>query len=340
MIAMKIKRIEFSGKDTAEIKEYDLCMSPAEGQVLVRTLFSTISPGTERAIITDAHNCPCTPGVFPRYAGYSSSGIVTEVGEGVSSVRVNDRVLMYWSTHSQYNLLPEKQVIKIPDNVSSEDAALAFISTFPLAAIRKCRLEIGESAMVMGCGLLGQFAVKLLRLSGAAPIIAVDPVEERREEAIRSGADHVFDPMISGFDAEVKEKTSGGVNVVIEVTGVGAGLDEALDCTARFGRIALLGCTRDSDFSIDYYNKIHKPGITLIGAHTNARPGVDSYSGWFTQNDDIECVLKLLSMGRIEYGSMRKTPFFSPEDCGEVYQQIISNRSFPTVAQFDWRGFD
>ena len=71
-----------------------------------------------------------------------------------------------------------------------------------------------------------------------------------------------------------KEISNGGVKVGIEVTGVGAALDGILDCMARFGRVALLECTRSSDFTIDYYRKVHGLGITLVGAHTNARPAV------------------------------------------------------------------
>ena len=83
---------------------------------------------------------------------------------------------------------------EIADSISFEDAAVSFIATFPLAAIRKLQLEIGESVLIMGLGLLGQIAIKLARLAGACPIIACDPVKERRDEAIKNGADYVFDP--------------------------------------------------------------------------------------------------------------------------------------------------
>ena len=146
----------------------------------------------------------------------------------------------------------------------------------------------------MGLGLLGQLAVKLLRASGACPIIAVDFVAERRAEALANGADYVFDPNEDGFAEKIKEITGGGVNVAIEVTGVGQGLDLALDCMARFGRVALLGCTRDKNFTIDYYRKVHCPGITLIGAHTMARPLYESHAGLFTHCDDIKAVFKLI----------------------------------------------
>lgn len=336
---MQTKTIVFTKPCTAEFLPDEQPDALEADQVLVRTVISTVSPGTERAVITDAPNCGgYVYHRFPRMSGYSSAGIVEKVGAAVTSVKVGDRVIVYWGRHTSYNLVPEEQVVKIDDDrVTFEEAAVAFISTFSLAAIRKCRLEIGESALVMGCGLLGQFAVTLLRAAGAAPIIAVDMIASRREEALRSGADYALDPTEEGFAQKVKSLTGGGVKVGIEVTGVGAGLDETLDCMARFGRIALLGCTRDKNFTIDYYQKIHTPGITIVGAHTRARPENDSYPGWFTQRDDIGAILRLLSAGRIDFSHIIPKFAYSPADCAEVYDHVINDRSFPTLAQFDWR---
>lgn len=274
--------------------------------------------------------------VFPRYLGYNCSGVVVKKGSAVKSVEVGDRVVVYWSCHKQYNLVPEEQVVKLEDNVSFETGAMSFISTFPMAAIRKTRLEMGESAMVMGLGILGMLAVKLLRVAGAAPIIAADPNPVRREIALKSGADYALDPLAEDFAERVKEITGGGVNVAIEVTGVGAGFNEALDCMARFGRVALLGCTRRSDFTVDYYGKIHAPGITIVGAHTQARPETESHPGWFTHRDDLSAVIKLCSTGRLNLEELIEETHL-PEECVEVYSRLAFDKNFPVVVQFDWR---
>lgn len=335
---MKVRQIIFPQPNRAELIEVEKAPQTPH-DVVVKTEVSTISPGTERANITgDANvagrNAPDVS--FPRSSGYNSAGVVVAVGEAVKSVAPGDRVVVYWGKHQDYNIVPEEQVVKMPDEVSFEEGALSFIATFPLAAIRKCRLEIGEPAMVMGLGLLGQLAIRLLRAAGAYPVIGVDPVASRREEAVQGGADYVFDPFEEDFAGKVKRVTGGGAKVCIEVTGVGAGMDGALDCMAKFGRMALLGCTRDKDFQIDYYRKVHCPGITLIGAHTNARPKVESHPGWFTHRDDINAVLKLQVGGRLDFKPML-TEKYSPAECAPVYERIIGDRSFPTVAQFDWR---
>lgn len=336
---MKCKQIVFTEKNKAELLTVDV-NEPAPNEVMVETMVSTVSCGTERANITGDPNVAASSNTvvpFPRTSGYNSAGVVVKKGSNVKSVDIGDRVVVYWGQHKGYNIVPENNVVKIEDgSISFEAAAMSFISTFPMAAIRKTRLEMGESAIVMGLGILGMIAVKLLRVAGAVPIIAADPNPKRRETALRNGADYAFDPLNEDFSEQVKRVTDGGVNVAIEVTGVGAGFNEALDCMAKFGRVALLGCTRNSDFTVDYYKKVHAPGITVIGAHTIARPDVESHPGWFTHRDDIKAVLKLCSGGRLNLESIIEETH-SPSDCPEVYNRLVNDKQFPVVVQFDWR---
>ena len=330
---MKCKQIVFTKPFVTEYLDMEV-PEVKDNEVMVETMFTTVSCGTERANLMDMPN---VPGNFPKSSGYNACGIIIKKGKDVKSVEIGDRVVAYWTCHQKYNVVPEKQVVKIEDDtIGFQTGAMSFIASFPMAAIRKTRLEMGESAMVMGLGILGMIAVKLLRVAGAAPIVAVDPNPKRREIALKNGADYAFDPFSKSFAEEVKKVTNGGVNVAIEVTGVGAGMDEALDCMARFGRMALLGCTRKYDFSIDYYQKVHRPGITIIGAHTCARPEEESHPGWFTHNDDIKAVLKLCSMGRLEMENLVEE-VHEPKECVEVYDRLMNDKDFPIVVQFDWR---
>ncbi|MBP3361044.1 MAG: zinc-binding alcohol dehydrogenase [Clostridia bacterium] len=336
---MKHKQIIFTEKNTAKLLEID-AKELAANEVMIETAISTISGGTERANITGDANVnaySASEVVFPRASGYNSAGIVVKKGAAVNSVEIGDRVVVYWGRHKNYNIVPESRVVKIEDDsISFETGAMSFIASFPMAAIRKTRLEMGESAIVMGLGILGMIAVKLLRTAGAVPVIAADPNPKRREIALKNGADYAFDPLCESFADDVKKAAGGGVNVAVEVTGVGAGLNEALDCMAKFGRVALLGCTRNSDFSVDYYKKVHAPGITLIGAHTIARPDFESHPGWFTHRDDIKAVLKLCSGGRLNLENIVEETH-SPADCEAVYKRLVYDKNFPVVVQFDWR---
>lgn len=336
---MECKQIVFTEKNKAELLDVER-RAPEDNEVVVQTLFSTISCGTERANITgDANTNVNNAGavVFPRASGYNSCGVIVEKGKNVKSVEVGDRVVVYWGLHKEYNTVSEDQVVKITsDKVTFSAAAMSFIATFPMAAIRKTRVELGESAVVMGLGILGMIAVKLLRVAGAVPIIAADPNPKRREIALKNGADYAFDPLDEGFAEKVKSVTHGGANVGIEVTGVGAGFNEILDCMAKFGRVSLLGCTRDSNFTVDYYRKIHGPGITVIGAHTIARPEIESHPGYFTHRDDIKAALALIDGERLKLDDIVEEVHL-PSECANVYNRLVFDKDFPVVVQFDWR---
>ena len=335
---MKSKNIVFIKENQAELMTEDVPLLN-QGEILVKLCVSSVSSGTERANIMGskivAWNKPeAKEAIFPRRAGYSSAGVVEQIGDGVTKFQVGDRVALCWGTHNQYVTIKENKAYNI-DEVTFENAALFHIATFPLAAIRKCRLEIGESAIVMGMGILGLIALQLLKAAGAVPIIAVDPDSAKREKALSCGADYALDPYAPDFAEEAKRLTNGGANVGIEITGIGAGLNGILDCMALKGRVALLGCTRDSDFTIDYYHKVHGPGITLIGAHTAARPKYESCGGWWTQNDDMFTLIKLTQSGRLQLADMIDETH-SPIEVETVYTRLVKDKTFPIV-QFDWR---
>lgn len=338
---LNLKQIVFTKLNTAELLDvgvYDTALL-GEYEVVVKTAVSNISNGTEKANITGNPNisiCEQEVFSFPRYLGYSSTGEVVAIGSGVTTVKVGDRVVVYEGFHKNYNIMPERKVVKIPsDDITYNQACVSYISVFPLAAVRKTEVEIGESALVMGLGILGQCAVKYFKVAGAVPVIAVDPNPERREQALKSGADYALDPTEQGFSDKVRALTNGGVNACVEVTGLGVGLNQALDCMAKYGRVALLGCTRDKNFTIDYYRKVHGPGIKLIGAHTAARPFYESAPAYFTTRDDIRSALDLLRYGRIEFADLIKE-VHSPLDCYEVFYRLATDKDFPICVQFDW----
>lgn len=243
--------------------------------------------------------------------------------------------------HASEDVLPVRNVVKLEhDTVSMKEASLGLISTFSLVGVRKTRLEIGESAIVMGLGVLGIFAVQFLKAGGAVPVIAADPVEEKRKKALEMGADYALDPNAADFAARVKSLTYGrGADAAIEVSGVGAALVQVLECMAPMGRVALLGCTRNSNFTVDYYHCVHFPGVSLIGAHTLARPQYESSPHNRTTRDDVRAALALAGAGRISFEKMI-SEIHSPSECCEVYDRVINEKSFPSGVLFDWEHFE
>lgn len=101
----------------------------------------------------------------------------------------------------------------------------------------------------------------------------------------------------------------------------------------KFGRVALLCCTRNSDFTIDYYRKVHGPGIPLEGAHTAARPIEESSPNEWTTRDDMSAIINLISHGRFDFTKVYER-IASTLDADKIYDEPINDRSFP-VTLFD-----
>ena len=331
---MTSKKISFTAIHKAELVEAEL-RELKENEVLTEMEYTVVSGGTERACIMGSNN---TSQKFPMSLGYCGIGHVIQIGSTVTSVAVGDRVLVYHGIHAKYNIRPEADITKVvSEDVSSLDAAFVIIASMGLGGVRKLELELGESAMVMGLGLLGMFAVQFLRLSGAYPIIAADLNPARRELALKLGADYAFDPSSPDFVEQVNAVTKGkGVRATVEVTGVSAAMKQALECASWMGRISLLGCTRVSDCAVDYYQQVHRPGVKLIGAHNFVRPKVESYPHHWTHQDDCRAILDLIGAGRIQVAPI-VSRVVSPEDCTEIYNQLCDDPTFPMGTVFDWR---
>ncbi len=328
------KQIVFTAPGRAELLETPL-PAAAPDSVTVSMEYTVISSGTEKAALLDLPNSPGGP--FPRCEGYCGVGIVAEAGPA-TDISPGSRVLVYHGVHSNWNIVPAANVTAVLDStLPSLDAAFVILASMGLGGVRKARLEVGESAMVMGLGLLGMFAVQFCRLNGAYPVIAADPNPKRRELALQLGADAALDPLASDFTEQTCSLTSGkGVSATIEVSGSSAAMCQALNCAAFQGRIVLLGCTRISDCAVDYYRQIHKPGIELIGAHNFVRPKCESYPHHWTHQDDCAAILRLLSAGRIQASplcSAVESPFQAPE----IYTRLAKDPSFPLGVVFDWR---
>ena len=331
---MITKQILFTGVCQAELADVQL-RDLTENDVLTEMEYTVVSGGTERANLLDLPN---TGKKWPKRLGYCGVGKVVQVGSAVKDIVPGDRVLVYHGYHAKYTIRPVEDITKISnDSVSSLDAAFVIIASMGLGGVRKLELELGESAMVMGLGLLGMFAVQFCRLSGAYPVIAADLNPARRELALQLGADYAFDPSAPDFVEQVKQVTGGkGVRATVEVTGVSAAMQQALACASYMGRITLLGCTRVSDSSVDFYQQVHRPGVKLIGAHNFIRPKQESYPHHWTHQDDCTAILDLIAAGRIRVAPMASR-VVSPEKAPEIYEQLCNDPQFPMGTVFDWK---
>ncbi|HET6320129.1 MAG TPA: chlorophyll synthesis pathway protein BchC, partial [Chloroflexota bacterium] len=183
-------RVLFTAPGKVEIEE-GAAPAPGPGELLLETRRSLISTGTELAHLLGP---PWTnPGgrtlpTYPHYTGYSNAARVVAVGQGVTTWSEGDRVAS-GARHSAYPLLREREwAIRIPEAVSDEAATFCTLGTTVLNGCRIGEPQLGEDAVVVGMGLLGQLLVQYLRIAGCERVIAVDLSDARLEIAQQVGA--------------------------------------------------------------------------------------------------------------------------------------------------------
>ena len=192
----------------------------------------------------DGGCCDVTPPLVP---GHEFSGVVAEVGAGVKTVKVGDRVTgdpndmcaeCYFCKNgmqhfcknnigigttvdggfAEYVIMREKQVYKVSDDLSFIEAAMAEPISCCLHGIDLCNIKAGDTVLVIGGGPIGMIMMQLAKNAGASKVIMSEPVEEKREQALKLGATKTIDPLHEDVEAVLAEYCE-NVNVVIECVG-------------------------------------------------------------------------------------------------------------------------
>lgn len=202
---------------------------------------------------------------------------------------VRTRGVDYDGGWAEYALATHHTLVAIPDSLPFEQAAIVpdAVSTPWGAVAGTGRAEPGRPAGVWGVGGLGAHAVQLLRLLGAAPILAVDPLESARARGVAFGADFALDPADPDFGERVLAATDGnGLDVAYDMAGVGAVRKQALKCLARGGRLVLVGLTPEP-LAVTNSIALSVRGLSVLG-HYGSRPG------------DVERLVDLTRYGRLD----------------------------------------
>src|ERR1700729_632743 len=190
------------------------------GGVLVRSLFSLISTGTELMKVSEASMSMVgmararpdqvkkvidqvqQQGLVTTYKkvmnkldsytplGYSLCGVVTEVGKGAEEFKVGQLVACAGNEqalHAEYNFVPVNLCAGVPDGIAPEHAAFGTVAAIAMQGVRRGGVQLGETSPVIGLGLIGQLVVRLLAAAGVQAI-GIDPVPERCRLAEKAGA--------------------------------------------------------------------------------------------------------------------------------------------------------
>lgn len=232
---------------------------PGKDEVLVRTLVSAVSSGTELAVYSARPNTGAT---FPTYPGYSGVGEIVRVGRNVHGLRVG-QVVAGQVAHASLAMLKARDTFLVPPQVPVEGAALTHIGIISLYGVRRAHLHGDERVAVFGRGIIGRLAGQIARSLGAGEIISVARSGKHVTLSLREQVDQVLITSNSGQRDAARHLEA---DVTFEVTGDPAALHDAVLATRRGGRVVLLGSSRGITQGFDFGGLADR-NVSLVGAN-------------------------------------------------------------------------
>ena len=264
-------------------------------------------------ISSDTTN-PITGKKMPMITGHEITGTVAEMGEGVSNVSVGDRAVIngvltcgkcWGCTHGQehqcpsmaavgfgidgglaeYMVWPAPHVIRLPDNVNSQEAALVEPGAVALHAVRRSRLQSGERIAILGVGTVGMLAMQAAKAMGGR-VFAVDRRDMSLQLATELGADATINPDTTDAARALLDLTDGvGPDAIIDSAGGKDTPALAVQWVRRGGRVVLVAIyTAKPTFD---FNSVVSTEVEVLGSIAY-------------QKRDVEEIVGMISSGAVK----------------------------------------
>ncbi len=325
---VKTKSLWFLHQKEVGFREEELD-TPKENEILVETLYSGISHGTERLIYRGevAEGLQLDSSIktvkgrfpFPVKYGYSNVGKVVEPGEKVSELQKGD-VIFAFNPHETKYVISEKDGVKLPADTSPLHAVFIASIETAINVVLDSGIKLGESVVIFGQGTVGLFITQLMMKSGADKVFTVDKIEKRRDISLKFGADFSFDPDIDDLPAAIMELTDGiGADVIIEASGSPSALNNAIKLAAFQGQVVVVSWYGTKPVTLDLGAEFHRKRIRIKSSQVSfIDPALTPR--WNTRRR-MALVLKLLPQLNLdELLSVSRVYRF--EDAEEAYELI------------------
>lgn len=342
-----------------------------KGKLLIRTTHSLVSLGTERSLVefgkanliqkarqqpdkvkqvldkvkSDGLR-PTVETVFKRLdeplpLGYCNVGKVVGIGEGVSDFAVGDLVASN-GKHAEYVCVPQNLVAKVPETVSSEEAAFTVIGSISLQGVRLCNPTFGETIVVYGLGLLGLLAAQML-LANGCKVIGIDIDQEKCKVAESWGVIPI-NPATGNDPVKKVLEVTGGIGADGVVITASSKSQEIISNSAQMsrkrGRIVLVGVIGLNINRAEFYEKELTFQVSCSygpGRYDEnyEQRGIDyplPFVRW-TEKRNFEAILNAIGRGSLHVKELI-SDIFSIEDFNKVYDTIGQSKSIATLLKY------
>jgi predicted dehydrogenase/threonine dehydrogenase-like Zn-dependent dehydrogenase len=336
------------------------------GGVLIRTTYSLISTGTELMKVSEARlsllgkararpdqvrklvDSVAQQGPLATYQkamgrldsytplGYSLAGVVVEVGAGVTDFAVGDLVAAAgneFALHAELNWVPVNLCVPVPDGIAPEHAAFATVGAIALQGVRRGEVQLGETACVIGLGLVGQLVVRLLVAAGVR-VVGVDTVPARCRMAEKAGALVCAGPDGEGAAAveQALAASTGGLGADHVFLAAGGSSNGPVELAARLARdrarVVDIGKTRLDLPWNDYYEK--ELDVRFSRSYGPGRyddryelEGIDYPAGYvrWTERRNLQCFLDLIASDGVEVATL-VSGIRDIDDAAALYEEL------------------
>lgn len=298
---MKRLSVYFAAPRRVEVREEDVS-SPAPNQVLVKTLVSAISPGTELLFyrgqapadipVDETITSLAGNAHFPIKYGYAAVGRVFEVGPDAPTDWL-DRLVFCFNPHESYFVAATNDLMPIPPDLSPEDAAFLPNMETAVNLVMDGQPVIGERVAVFGQGVVGLLTTALLSNFPLARLITLDGFAPRREKSLELGARASFDPAAQDAFDQLRAALDGaGADLTYELSGNLAALDQAIVATGFSGRVVIGSWYGQKRAALNLGGRFHRSRIRLISSQVSTI--APEWTGRWTKSRRFETAWRMI----------------------------------------------
>jgi len=308
----------FTGPGQCEVREVPV-PDPDPNEVLIRTEASIISNGTERWVWSGRFHSPGQPSraMFPWIPGYQRVGTIEKLGCDVSGLSVGQRVAATisrfadeyassWGSHAALGVTDAGQCFALPDGIALEDVAGLVLTQVGYNGGTRPPVDPGDVAVLIGDGLVGQWAAQTLRARGAY-VVLCGRRPGRMRIAAEISADEVVDTRSQDIAQVVSERWPGGVRIVDEAVGLLGNVELAFRLLCHDGHLVLNGYHPEGEHLMNI-QWMHDKEVTCHGM-----------AGWTRPR--MEGTLQMIAEGKLKVREFI-THEFRGEEANKAYRLV------------------
>jgi len=275
------KKIYFTAPGKVEIRQSSL-PPLTQGQVLVETICSAISPGTEMLVyrgqfpkdLADAHDTLSSGLKYPLAYGYASVGKVVKISKEMRH-RWLGRLVFAFQPHTSHFIATPDELLPLPEGMTPETACFLPNMETAVNFLQDAAPLLGEKVLVFGQGIVGLLTTALLAEFPLASLVTCDRYPLRREASLSLGVSTALAPSTSDFREQVRKLLPSGADLSLELSGSPAALNDAIALTGYGGRVVIGSWYGEKEAMLDLGGDFHRSRIKLIASQVSTiAPGL------------------------------------------------------------------